>query len=64
MAETITYRATITPRVSQRTESHVDGQTVHEVVLTNAQRAAIDTLLTEIKAGTDVAAVITAINAL
>jgi hypothetical protein len=64
MAETITYEVTINPRKSTTSATALAGGSVDNVILTAAQAASLRVLFDEIKAGTDVAAVFTAIDAL
>lgn len=64
MAETITYRVSINPRVGTVSSDNIDGGSDDEVILSTTNVVAIRLLLAEIKAGTDVSSVVTAINAL
>jgi hypothetical protein len=64
MAETITYRVLIEPRAATVSSTELQNGSVDEVILTAAQAASLRALFDEIKAGTDVSAVFTAIDAL
>lgn len=64
MAETINYRVTIQPRVSELQSAQPAGGSVQNAILTSVNLAAIQLLITKIQGGTDVSSVVTAINAL
>lgn len=62
MAETITYRVSMSPRIETVSESSKDGEYSNEVILDTTNYDAIATLFDEIKAGTDVSSVVSAIG--
>lgn len=59
-----TYKVIISPDVSVYSATKKEGEYDNEVILTTTNFNALATLLNEIKAGTDVSSVVTAINAL
>ncbi len=62
MAESITYRVSISPFVSTVSTTKKDGEYDNELVLDATNFNALALFLNEIKAGTDVSSVVTAIN--
>lgn len=64
MAESVTYRVAVSPFYSQTNATNKDGEYDNDVILSTTNYNAIVTLFNEIKAGTDVSTVVTAINAL
>lgn len=64
MAETINYRVTISPFVSQISSTQKEGEYDIEAILNATNATALADFITAIKAGTDVSSVVTAINAL
>jgi hypothetical protein len=64
MAETINYRVTISPFVSQISSTHKEGEYDIEAILNATNATALADFITAIQAGTDVSSVVTAINAL
>jgi hypothetical protein len=64
MAESITYKVSVSPFYSQVSTTKKEGEYDNEVILSTANYNAIAKLFNEIKAGTDVSSVVTAINAL
>ena len=64
MAESVTYRVSMSPFFSQVSTTKKEGEYDNELVLDATNFNAIALLFNEIKAGTDVSSVVTAINAL
>jgi len=64
MAETITYRVSISPRLNQTTATSKEGEYDQPVILSTTNFNAVSLLFNKIVAGVDVSSVVTAINAL
>ena len=64
MAESVTYRVSMSPFVSTISTVKKEGEYDNELILDATNFNAIALLFNEIKAGTDVSTVVTAINAL
>ena len=64
MAESITYKTRLTPYESSVSETAKSGEYVNEVILDTTNFNALAKFINNIKAGSDVSSVVTAINAL
>lgn len=64
MAFPASYEVTINPGVTTVPATSKDGGSVDIVILDDTNVAALRTFIAEIKAGTDVSSVVTAINSL
>jgi hypothetical protein len=64
MAETITFRVGINPRVETVTETAREGGSVDEVILSATEAATVRSLVNLIILDTDISSVISAIAAL
>jgi len=64
MAESVTYRVSMSPFVSTVSSVQKEGEYDNELILDATNFNAVALLFNEIKAGTDVSTVVTAINAL
>lgn len=64
MAESITYKARLTPFETAVSETAKSGEYVNDVILNTTNFNALVKFINNIKAGSDVSSVVTAINAL